>query len=310
MELRHLKAFLAVAEELHFGRAAERLHMAQPPLSQLIRKLETHLGTPLFERSTRAVRLTSAGVALVGPAKAAVDAANDAERAARAGGRGEYGRVTIGFVGATSRELMPLLMRGVRAAYPDIELVFAGQVYTSTAFTQVAERKLDIGFVLIPTTFPGLRYRALEEETLYAVLPTDHPLAERESIEVGELSQDVFVSFPSDTGSFVRTVMLEVCHDAGFSPRIVLAAPDSYMIHAFVAAGAGVTITISSCLHIQQPGVVYVPLRGIQQRYQSALAWHEENSSAAVHAVLRVADSVLPRPEHPLSPVPQVVQRL
>jgi DNA-binding transcriptional LysR family regulator len=296
MELRHLQAFLAVAEELHFGRAADRLHMAQPPLSQVIRKLEIHLGTSLFERSTRTVRLTSAGTALLGPAKAAVEAVRNAERAAKAGGRGEYGRVTIGFAGASSRDFLPVLARGVRMAHPDIELVLEGQIYTNKALTEVANRTLDIGFVRIPARMPGLRYRAIEAEELFAVLPVDHPLADEETVEVAQLAEDSFVSFPSDAGSFVRTVTQQVCHDAGFEPRIVLAAPDSYTIHALVAAGAGVTITISSCLHIQQPGVRYVPLRGLEPRYQSAVAWHQDNASAAVRAVLRVADDVLPRP--------------
>ncbi|WP_457949797.1 LysR substrate-binding domain-containing protein [Pseudarthrobacter sp. alpha12b] len=300
MELRHLQAFLAVAEELHFGRAADRLHMAQPPLSQIIRKLEIHLGTSLFERSTRTVRLTSAGTALLEPARAAVEAVGNAERAARAGGRGEYGRVTVGFAGASSRDFVPALARGVRMAHPDIELVLEGQVYTNKALSDVANRSLDIGFVRIPAKMPGVRYRAIEEEELFAVLPIDHQLADEQSLELSQLAEDPFVSFPSDTGSFVRTVTQQVCHDAGFEPRIVLAAPDSYTIHALVAAGAGVTITISSCLHIQQPGVRYLPLQGIEPRYQSALAWHQDNPSAAVRAVLRVADEVLPKPPRSL----------
>jgi DNA-binding transcriptional LysR family regulator len=296
MELRHLQAFLAVAEELHFGRAADRLHMAQPPLSQLIRKLETHLGTPLFERSTRSVRLTSAGEALIAPAMAALEAANYAERAARAGGRGEFGRVTVGFAGASSRNLLPLLARGVRLAHPDLELVMAGQVYTNTALARVADRTLDLGFVRIPAQMPGVAYRPIEDEDLFAVLPADHPLAETDSIAVSQLADELFVSFPPDTGSFVRAVTQEICHEAGFAPRIVLAAPDSYTIHALVAAGAGVTVTVSSCLHIQQPGVRYIPFRGEMPKYQTAIAWHAENTSAAVRAVLRVADEVLPTP--------------
>lgn len=296
MELRHLKAFLAVAEELHFGRAAERLHIAQPPLSQQIRQLEAHLGVQLFERSTRSVRMTSAGEALLPRARALLAGLDDAERAARAGGRGEYGKVTIGFAGASTNLLLPQLARAVRSEYPNLELDLQGQTYANTALERIANRTLDLGFVRLPVRVPGIRFRPIEDEELVCAVPAGHALADAADVAIADLAEESFVSFPEGAGSTLRAITQQVCMDGGFSPRIVQAAPDSYTIHALVAAGVGVTITLSSVLHIQQPGVRYLPIRDETPKLQSALAWHKENESSAVRTVLRVADQALPHP--------------
>jgi DNA-binding transcriptional LysR family regulator len=301
MELRHLKAFIAVAEELHFGRAAERLHIAQPPLSQQIRQLEKSLGVQLFERSTRSVRLTSGGEALLDHARRIIDGVEDAERAARAGGRGEYGKVTVGFAGASSRFLLPQLARAVRAAYPDLELVMIGQTYANAALSRIADRSLDLGFVRLPFQVPGLEYRPIEDETLLAVLAEDHPLAAGDDVSVTDLAGEQFVSFPRDAGSTLRTITQQFCLMHGFSPRIVQEAPDSYTIHSLVAAGVGVTIALSSTTHIQQPGIRYLPFREASPHFQAALAWHRENESPALASVIRIADAVLPRPDRELA---------
>ncbi|MFE7791720.1 LysR family transcriptional regulator [Streptomyces sp. NPDC057460] len=296
MELRHLSAFIAVAEELHFGRAAKRLQMAQPPLSQQIRQLEKELGVQLFERNTRSVRLTSAGESFLQPVRTVLDDLDAAVRAARAAGRGEYGRVTIGFAGASSHETLPLLTRAVRAAHPALELVMKGQTYADVALAGVADGSLDLGFVRLPVTRPGVQYRVIDEEELVCALPSDHPLARLERVPIEVLAQEPFVSFPANTGSTVRDATVGACEAAGFNPRVVQEAPDSYTILALVAAGVGVTLTVTSCQHIQQNGLVYRPLAGPPIRLQAALAWRTDNPSAALRAVLAVAESALPTP--------------
>ncbi|WP_327370867.1 LysR family transcriptional regulator [Streptomyces sp. NBC_01217] len=296
MELRHLSAFLAVAEELHFGRAAKRLQMAQPPLSQQIRQLEKELGVQLFERSTRSVRLTSAGESFLQPVRTVLDGLDTAVRAARAAGRGEYGRVTIGFAGASSHETLPQLTRAVRAAHPALELVMKGQTYADVALAGVADGSLDLGFVRLPVTRPGVQYRVIDEEELICALPFDHPLARLDRVPIGALALEPFVSFPANTGSTVRDAMVGACEAAGFNPRVVQEAPDSYTILALVAAGVGVTLTVTSVQHIQQNGLVYRPLSGPPIRLQAALAWRSDNPSAALRAVLAVAASALPTP--------------
>lgn len=296
MELRHLFAFVAVAEELHFGRAAKRLQMAQPPLSQQIRRLEKELGVQLFERNTRSVRLTSAGESFLQPVRTVIDDLDTAVRAARAAGRGEYGRVSIGFAGASSHETLPRLTRAVRAAHPGIELVMTGQTYANVALARVADGSLDLGFVRLPVTQPGVTFRVIDEEELVCALPSDHPLAARDSVPIEVLAGEPFVAFPANTGSTVRDAMVGACEAAGFNPRVVQEAPDSYTILALVAAGVGVTLTVTSVQHIQQSGLVYRPLAGPPIRRQAALAWRADNPSAALRAVLAVAEDALPTP--------------
>ncbi|PKW17394.1 LysR substrate-binding domain-containing protein [Saccharopolyspora spinosa] len=302
MELRYLTAFVAVAEELHFGRAAKRLQMAQPPLSQQIRHLEKELGVQLFERNTRSVRLTSAGESFLEPARAALDDVDIAVRAAKAAGRGEYGRVTVGFAGASSHESLPRLTRAVRAAHPGLELVMRGQTYANVALAKVADGSLDLGFVRLPVNqvgspTPGVQTRVIEVEELICALPTDHPLAVRESISIEDLADEPFVSFPSNAGSTVRDALVKACVSAGFNPRVVQEAPDSYTILALVAAGVGVTLTLTSCQHIQQSGTAYRPLAGAPMRLHAALAWRTNNTSAALRTVLGIAEEALPTPE-------------
>ncbi|MET7642195.1 LysR family transcriptional regulator [Streptomyces sp. NPDC005426] len=296
MELRHLFAFVAVAEELHFGRAAKRLQMAQPPLSQQIRQLEKELGVQLFERNTRSVRLTSAGESFLQPVLTVLDDLDTAVRAAKAAGRGEFGRVSIGFAGASSHATLPRLTRAVRAAHPAIELAMTGQTYANVALARVADGSLDLGFVRLPVTQPGVSFRVIDEEELVCALPSDHPLAARAGVPIEVLAGEPFVSFPANTGSTVRDAMVGACEAAGFNPRVVQEAPDSYTILALVAAGVGVTLTVTSVQHIQQSGLVYRPLAGPPIRRQAALAWRADNPSAALRAVLAVAESALPTP--------------
>ena len=296
MELRHLTAFLAVADELHFGRAAKRLRMAQPPLSQQIRQLEKDLGVQLFERNTRSVRLTSAGQSFLEPARAVLDGVDAARRAAGAAGRGESGRVTVGFAGASSHETLPLLTRAVRAAHPGIELVLTGQVYANVALARVAEGALDLGFVRLPVTQPGVSTRVIAEEELVCAVPSDHRLAQHAEIPLAELAGESFVSFPANAGSSLRDAGVAACERAGFTPRVVQEAPDSHTILALVAAGVGVTLTLSTCQHVQQTGLVYRKLAGPPIRLRAALAWRTDNPSAAVRTVLAVAEAALPPP--------------
>ncbi|KFG72901.1 LysR family transcriptional regulator [Streptomyces mutabilis] len=299
MELRHLIAFIAVAEELHFGRAAQRLQMAQPPLSQQIRRLEKELGVQLFERNTRSVRLTSAGRSFLEPARTVLEDLDQARRAAKAAGRGEYGRVTVGFAGASSHETLPQLTRALRAAHPGIELVLEGQTYANVALSRVADGSLDLGFVRLPVSQPNVATRVIGEEELMAALPLDHPLADRDTIAVEALREEPFVSFPSNAGSSLRDATFRACEGAGFTPRLVQEAPDSYTILALVAAGVGVTLTLSSCQHIQQTGLVYRPLAGTPIRLQAALAWRKDNPSSTLRTVLALAERVLPSPPRP-----------
>ncbi|GHE25960.1 hypothetical protein GCM10017673_29410 [Streptosporangium violaceochromogenes] len=167
---------------------------------------------------------------------------------------------------------------------------------------RVAEGSLDLGFVRLPAVPaaapPGVATRVIGEEELICAVPSDHRLARHGRVPVSALAEEPFVGFPANTGSSLRDATLLVCEAAGFTPRTVQEAPDSHTVLALVAAGVGVTLTLSSCRHIQQTGLVYRPLDGPPVRLRPALAWRTDNPSAALRTVLVVAEQALPTPGH------------
>ncbi|MFJ8931517.1 LysR family transcriptional regulator [Streptomyces sp. NPDC102364] len=298
MDLRDLEAFVAVAEELHFGRAAARLHVAQPPLSNRIRRLESELHLPLFERSTRTVALTDAGLRLLDPARRTLTQAALTREVAASILSGEEGRVRTGFAGASSQRLLPMLATAVRRRYPRIELVLKSQTYVYTALEQVLAGELDLAFVRLPIAHPELSARAVEIEELICALPADHPMADRDRIRLGDLAQEDFISLHPDQGSMLQATMMSLCHAAGFRPKLVQLAPDSSTVLALVAAGAGITITLSSVCPVQSVGIVYRPLEGIRPTHLvSALAWRTDNPSPALARVVEISETALPTPD-------------
>ncbi|WP_009476388.1 LysR substrate-binding domain-containing protein [Rhodococcus sp. JVH1] len=298
MDLRDLEAFIAVAEELHFGRAAARLHMAQPPLSNRITQLENEFRLKLFQRTTRNVRLTDAGERLLGPARRAVNQAASVRELATAIASGEEGRVRIGFAGASSQRVLPLLTRAVRAEHPGIDLVLQSQTYVYRAFDLLVAGDLDLAFVRIPVARPELSYRVVEVEEVLCALPAGHRLADRDSVRLEDLIDEDFVSLPEDSGSMLRLTMYSMCMSAGFRPKITQVAPDSSTVLALVAAGAGVTITLSSVCQAQSVGIIYKPIEGTEPSHLfPALAWRTDNTSPALQRVLAVGESALPTPD-------------
>ncbi|MFD7920823.1 LysR family transcriptional regulator [Streptomyces sp. NPDC059740] len=297
MEIRHLTGFVAVAEELHFGRAAERLHVAQSPLSQQIRRLERDLGVKLFDRTTRTVRLTQAGQALLEPARHLLAEASAVRRAVRAAHQGEAGRVTVGFAGASSYAALPHLTRAVTSELPGIELVLEGQTYAGEAMSRIADGTLDLGFVALPVR-RGIATRVVRMERLVLALPDSHPLAGREEVTFTDLADEPFVTFPLSRGSAVREATVQACHEAGFAPRISQEAPDSYTMLALVGAGIGIAVVVESARNIHLAHVVFRPLAGRDVPVLPiALGWRTGNRSAALRAVLRVAEKALPTPQ-------------
>jgi DNA-binding transcriptional LysR family regulator len=241
----------------------------------------------LFARNTRSVSLTSAGEALVGPATRVLTDVEDAERAARAGGRGEYGRVTVGFAGASSNTALPILARAVRSAYPNIELEMQGQLYANAALARIVEGTLDLGFIRLPFVAPGVDYRVIESEELIVAFPEDHPLATKEDLYLRDLASESWVTFPADSGSSLQSLLQRVCFAAGYSPNVVQAAPDSYTIIALVAAHVGITLTLTSVMRANPAnGVIYRPLRDDLPTVESAIGWNSQNTSSALRSVV------------------------
>ncbi|SDK57536.1 DNA-binding transcriptional regulator, LysR family [Nocardioides sp. YR527] len=298
MELRDFEAFVAVAEELHFGRAAARLHISQPPLSSRIRMLEQDLKLKLFERSTRSVTLTDAGARLLDPARRVLNQVEDALQVARSINSGDQGRVRIGFAGASSQRVLPQMANAVRKAHPGIELELQSQTYVYTALELVRDGSLDLAFARLPIPHAELAWRVVEVEELICALPESHPLADRDSIRLAELRDEDFVSLPDDQGSILQSTMYSLCVTAGFRPRVAQVAPDSSTVLALVAAGAGVTITLSSVKPVQSVGLVYRPIEGISPSHMFAtLVWRKDDPSPALAKVLESGEAALPTPD-------------
>lgn len=294
-EIRWLEAFVAVAEELHFGRAAQRLHTSQSPLSQTIRKLEADLGTRLFERNTRSVALTPAGSALLPRAYRVLHEMRLAREAAQTEEAGVRGNIRIGFSGAVNHLTLPPLTRAVRRRYPDIKMDLTSRVRTADGLASVAKGALDLAFVGLPESPPAsVMTRLVASEEVGAVLPLDHPLAQEQSIPLKSLATDDFISPPLDGSSSMTDVMLAACQAAGFRPRIVQELSDPYMVLTFVAAGVGVTLMSSGIAGIIPSGATYVALDDPPHFMNHAIAWSAENDSAVLAAVLGVVEEIFP----------------
>ena len=298
MDLRDLEVFVAVAEELHFGRAAARLQMAQPPLSSRIGHLERELKLQLFQRSTRSVTLTDAGSRLLGPARRVLAQMTAVGDTAAAIASGDEGLIRIGFAGASSQRALPLLASAVRKAHPGIQLALQSQTYVFTAFKMLVSGDLDVAFVRLPVTDAELSHRVVEVERLICALPAGHRLADRDIVDMQDLVDEDFISLADDQGSILQATMVAKCMAAGFQPRIVQIAPDSATVLALVAAGAGVTVTLSSVCQVQSVGIVYRPVAGPGPDYLLlALGWRTDNPSPALHRVLAVSEVALPTPD-------------
>ncbi len=297
MEIRWIEAFIAVAEELHFGRAAARLQMAQSPLSQTIRKLERDVGAQLFERSTRSVALSAAGVAFLPHARTVLEEVETARRATRASEGAVYGRVAIGFSGVLNHLSLPPLARAVRDRHPDIRLDMVGRVLTRDAVEQLDSGRLDVAFVGMPVDSTRIRTRAIAVEGLGAALPVDHPFADRASVDIAELAEEDFITTPLSAGSSLQEVALRACVDAGFRPRVAQEITDPYMILMLVAAGVGISLMTEGMARVLPPGACFVPLVGTSVTMNHGIGWSPRRGSAARDAVLAVAEDVLPTPK-------------
>jgi len=292
MELRHLRYFVAVAEECHFGRAAQRLHIAQPPLSQQIRQLEAELGVRLLTRSTRRVELTPAGARYLTRARsilAGVEAAGD-EAVRVADGR--IGRVVIGFTGSATYELLPSLSRRLRQQSPGIELDLRGELLTPRQVDGLSDGNLDIGFLRPPVRSSEIEVHTLRREPLVVVLPETHPQASQARITLADLADEPFISYPSRHRSVVHDAVLDACQSAGFTPRATEVAETSTLV-SFVAAGLGVALVPASVQHLRITGAVYRPLAGSSPTVELAVATRRGETSPAVRRVLELAERLL-----------------
>ena len=256
IELRHLRYFLAVADTLHFTKAAKLLGIAQPPLSQQIKKLEELLGHPLFVRSTRGVRLTPAGAMLAARARDTFSKINDDLAQVRRLGRGEEGTLTVGFSGSVMFTNLPKAIQAYRRRYPKVELRLREMV-TAAQVAALLDRTIDLAFMRDGDPTEGIEIGTLLKERFIAVLPESHPLAAKRSLRMQDLAHERFVLFGRHHGLLAYDRTIEACKQAGFTPNIVQEAPQFPTVIRLVAAGVGLSLMPACLANLAIPGSVY-----------------------------------------------------
>jgi DNA-binding transcriptional LysR family regulator len=256
IDLRQLRYFLAVAETLHFTRAAKKLGIAQPPLSQQIRKLEQNLGYPLFIRSTRGVRLTPAGKLLATRAQATLDKVRNDMAEVRRIGRGEEGTLTVAFSGSIMFTNLPLAIQDYRRRFPRVELRLR-ELTTAAQIASLLDRSIDLGFLRDGDPTEGVHIETLLKERFLAVLPQSHPLAAKATLRMKDLATEPFILFARSHGALAWDRTIACCERAGFTPNIVQNAPQFPTVIRLVAAGLGVSLVPACLANLGIPGAVY-----------------------------------------------------
>lgn len=259
MELRHLRYFLAVAEELHFGRAAARLHISQPPLSQQIRQLEREIEVDLFVRTRRQVQLTEAGRMFVPEARALLDRLDVATRAARRVAHGETGVLAVGLIASAMYGLLPTLYRRFREKYPDVTLLLT-ELSTNEQVTALHAGQIHVGLARAPVADETLLAEPLAEEPFLVALPRGHPLAAQAALVLRDLAGEPFVLFPRQPRPGWFDAVQNACLAAGFRPSVVQEALELSTAVTLVAAGIGVTLVPAQAGALHLDDVVYRPL--------------------------------------------------
>lgn len=288
MDLKQLRYFDAVAETCHFGQAAERLHLAQPALSQAIRRLEAELGVLLLARTTRQVALTPAGEFFHREVRRILGDLDASVLGAKSIAEGSRGLLRVGFTGTSAFTQLARLSRMIRSALPGVVLEVQADLLTPAQVERLLDGRLDLGVLRGPVAEPGIATRTLLEEPLVLALPADHRLVPEPALEVADVSADEFVAY-ADTRSAVNEAMLSSCRRAGFSPNITHRAPGTAALLALVAAHLGVALVPESVRSMQLKGVVF---RDVAEAatIDLSLAWRADEPSALVAGALDVLD--------------------
>ncbi|MGY1682903.1 LysR substrate-binding domain-containing protein [Geodermatophilus sp. SYSU D01176] len=305
MEIRQLQYFVTVAQTRHFGRAAERLHMAQSPLSQAIRQLEAQVGATLFDRTTRRVELTPAGAALLRDAERILESVEAAQTRVRLVGAGSAGLLRVGATGLAAYRQLPQLARIAARELPALVLRFEPDLLTPAQERALEEDRIDLAVLRPPLRRAGLASRLITRERLVVAVPRSHRLAGDEPVRLAELRDEDFVGY-GVPDSVVDGAVTRACLTAGFVPRRVHEAAQTSIVLTLVAAGLGVAVLPESVLALRVDGVQLVPVAD-DVSIDLALAWRREDPSPAVARLLRALEAngfTTPDVDLPTPPAP------
>lgn len=292
MKLNLLRYFSVLAEELHFGRAADRLAITQPPLSSGIKALEEELGVKLFERTSKHVALTPAGHAYLAEVRVVLDRVARAGEAARAVAAGQRGRLDIGFTGSMVYRDMPRTVRLFGERAPGIE-VHLREMSSSEQIEALLHGQLHAGFVNLSAVPPRLRQLPLADDHFVCCLPDGHALAHAPSVALTALAQESFVMFARDVAPANHDNVIALFHRAGIHPRTRHGARQWLTVVSLVALGMGVALVPASLAQAGVQGVRFVPIAGPRHPTVGVLAWHEEADAPALHVFLECALSTI-----------------
>ncbi|BBU40765.1 LysR family transcriptional regulator [Aeribacillus sp. FSL K6-1121] len=297
MELRHLKYFLTVAEDLHFGKAAARLNMAQPPLSLQIRQLEEEIGVPLFHRTKRKVELTKEGQLFLEKVNQIFKDLEEAVESVKRVNRGEVGKIAIGFISSSAYDILPTIIEHYRKAYPNIHIDLQ-QLTTREQLKALHEGAIDIGILCQPANIKndGIHFEVIRQERMMIALPEDHRLASGTSpIHLEELAGDSFILTGRKANQSHYDTVINSCYQAGFHPKVVQETQELPTVLSLVSSGMGVAIVPSSIQHVLKNKVVYRDIYNNPITTSTAFAWKSGNLSPTVHAFLNLMrKSVIP----------------
>jgi DNA-binding transcriptional LysR family regulator len=292
MELRHLRYFRAVATELHFGRAAEKLHISQPPLTKQIQDLEAELGFDLFNRTKRSVVLTPAGQAFLCEVNQILQQLDRAIDIGSKTSRGELGQISIGFVGSATYNILPVMLQQFRDRYPDVRIELH-ELTTDRQLIWLREGRIDIGLIRPPIIERDFNSQVIFQESVVVALPTNHYLAAQNFIDLAALATEPFILFPRELAPGLYDPIIAICQAAGFSPQVVQECIQMQTIVSLVSANMGVSILPESIQEVQRQGVVYKPIRSstlsVDKLATIAIVWRLNDDSPTMHRLLEIA---------------------
>lgn len=283
MELRHIRYFLTLAEELNFSRAAEKLHIAQPPLSKQIRELEEEMGVRLFNRTKRHVELTNAGKVFLNKAYQIIDQVEQACISTRLTSTGSEGELIIGFSGSV-QDLIPTI-RNYRERYPKVGIVLQ-QLSTPLQVKALNEKRIDIGIVAAPVNCKKIHVKPVRKVSLKAIIPEKHPLAFKQSIYIRDLENESFIMATKSAAPFYYETFMDLFQNVGFAPKITIQANDLQTVSALVANGMGVALLPSSINPLS--GLIQRKVEDINTTIEASLAWRKDNNSEILENFLKL----------------------
>lgn len=291
MEFRQLRYFITVAEELHFGRAAESLHLSQPALSKQIQALEDSLEIKLFERTKHWVKLTPAGQKFLETARRILHEVEEGIEVTRQVADGQSGRLRIGFTEAALFSLAPDIVSTYREQYPQLELILTSGG-TEAQVEALRTHQIDVSFVYLPIREPSLSIHPLFEQNYIAALPASHRLARQKQIALQSLANEPLIFYPRSLAPVLYANFIKCCEQAGFVPKIVQEAEFAQTRLGLAAAGVGITFILCDLQSLNAKGVVYRPLIGVSLRLKLALAWRQHESSPVVRECIKVLKTI------------------